>query len=265
MAHAGDTEEFTVHLPGGGRMPLLGFGTWQLRGDSARQAVEWALEAGYRHLDTATMYGNEREVGAAVATSGLAREDVFVATKLPPDRVDRPTQTLEQSLEALGLAQVDLWLVHWPPGGAARPDVWEAFVRARADGLVRDVGVSNYSLGQVDELTAATGVTPAVDQVEWSPTLHDPRFLAGCRERGVAPEGYSPFRSGDLTDPVLGGVAEHHRVTPAQVVVRWHLQHGVAVIPRSARRERIVGNADVYGFVLDGDEMALLDGLSTVR
>jgi 2,5-diketo-D-gluconate reductase A len=258
------TEDFAVDLPGGGRMPLLGFGTWQLRGDEARQAVVWALEAGYRHVDTATMYRNEREVGAAVADAGLPRDQVFVTTKLPPEHADAPRRTLEHSLELLGLDQVDLWLVHWPPGGRARPDTWEAFVQAQQDGLARDIGVSNYSIEQVDELTKATGVTPAVDQVEWGPTLYDKGFLDDCHVRGVALEGYSPFRSGDLSDPVLTGIAGRHGVTPAQVVVRWHLQHGVTVIPRSSKRDRIRSNADVAGFALDDDELAAVDGMSSV-
>ena len=258
------TEDFVVELPGGGRMPLLGFGTWQLRGEQARRAVAWALEAGYRHIDTATLYRNEGEVGAAIAEAGLPRDQVFVTTKLPPEHAASPRRTLERSLEALGLDQVDLWLVHWPPRGQARPDTWEAFVRAQQDGLTRDIGVSNYSLDQVDELTKATGVTPAVDQVEWGPTLYDKRFHDGCHVRGVALEGYSPFRSGDLSHPVLTRIAERHDVTPAQVVVRWHLQHGVTVIPRSSRRDRIRSNADVAGFALDDDEIAAVDGMSSV-
>jgi hypothetical protein len=162
-------------LPSGAAMPLLGFGTWQLKGSTAVEATTAALDAGYRHLDTATIYGNEREVGRALA----GRDDVFVTTKLPPDRGDEARETLEQSLEALGLDQVSLWLVHWPPDSGAGVEVWEAFVQAQADGLARDIGVSNYSFDQLDALTKATGVQPAVNQVKWSPLLHDAQARRG--------------------------------------------------------------------------------------
>jgi diketogulonate reductase-like aldo/keto reductase len=250
----------TVGLGSGGAMPLLGFGTWQLRGEECRQAVSWALEAGYRHLDTATMYRNEEQVGRALRESGVPREDVFLTTKLPPDRMGDEERTLDASLTALGVDHLDLWLIHWPPGRGVGADAWRRMARARDDGRVRAVGVSNYGLAQIDEL-AQTGVVPAVDQVRWSPSLHDPGFLAGCRERGVVVEGYSPFKASDLHDPVLGRVAAAHGVAPTQVIVRWHLQHEVVVIPKSVQRERIVANADVDGFALTDEEMAALDGL----
>ncbi len=256
-----DLREPSAELAGGVRMPLLGLGTWQLRGSAARDAVTWALECGYRHVDTATIYRNEKDVGRAVRDSGVGRDAVFVTTKMPPDEVGRERATLERSLAALGVDQVDLWLVHWPPGGAGVGS-WEEFVRAREDGLTRAIGVSNYSLGQVDELTAATGVTPAVNQVRWSPFRHDAATVDGHRERGVVLEGYSPFRTGRLDHPTITGIARRHRKQPAQVVVRWHLEHGIVVIPKSAHRERIVSNADVADFTLDADEMAALDALT---
>jgi diketogulonate reductase-like aldo/keto reductase len=251
----------TAQLYGEGRMPLLGFGTWRLSGDEARLAVGWALEAGYRHVDTATAYGNEREVGAAVADSGLDRDDVFITTKMPAENAGRELATLHESLDALGTDHVDLWLVHWPPNGTAGVDSWRAFVQARDEGMARAIGVSNYSLAQIDELASATGVTPAVNQVKWCPSLYDPAFVAGCQERGVVLEGYSPFRAGDLEDPTLVGIARRHGKAPTQVVVRWHLQHGFVVIPKSAHRERIEANADVGDLELTPDEMAALDAL----
>ena len=244
-------------LPSGATMPLLGFGTWQLKGDTARKATASALQAGYRHLDTATIYGNEREVGAALAEAG---EPVFVTTKLPPDSAGQARQVLEQSLEMLGLDAVDLWLVHWPPNGSAVP-VWEAFVQAQADGLARDIGVSNFGLDLLDEVTEATGVRPAVNQIRWSPLLFDRSVLDGHRERGVVLEGYSGLKGGTLTDPTVTGIAERLGRTPAQVVVRWHLQHDTVVIPRSSNAERIAANADVAGFALTDDDMAALDAL----
>jgi diketogulonate reductase-like aldo/keto reductase len=252
-----------VPLAGGGSMPLLGFGTWQLTGSACYEAVRTALDAGYRHLDTATMYRNEAEVGRALRDSGVDRDEVFVTTKLPPREAGRADRTLAASLDALGVEAVDLWLVHWPPGGA-RPDVWAGFVAAREAGRTRAIGVSNYSLQQVDELTGATGATPQVNQVSWAPAKYDPAVEAGHRERGVVLEGYSPFKNTDLGDPVLREVADAHGVTPAQVVLRWHVEHGVVVIPKSATPERIRANLAIGGFSLTDDEVARIDGLAQV-
>jgi diketogulonate reductase-like aldo/keto reductase len=177
--------EERVELASGTTMPLLGLGTWQIRGRSAVDAVRRALEVGYRHLDTATMYANEAQVGQALAASGVPRDEVFVTTKLPPSRAGHEQETLAESLDALGLAYVDLWLVHWPPAGGARPDVWERLLELQAEGLAREVGVSNYSVRQLDELERATGRLPAVNQIEWSPALFDGDVLDAHRSRGV--------------------------------------------------------------------------------
>ena len=251
-----------AELTTGGRMPLLGFGTWQIKGAAATEAVGHALAAGYRHLDTATIYGNEKEVGAGLASSGVARDDVFVTTKCPPRNAGRELDTLRTSLDLLGTDHVDLWLIHWPGGDAADVGMWRAFGEAREQGLARAIGVSNYSLDQVDELTRETGVTPAVNQVEWSPLLFDRAVLDGHRERGVVLEGYSALRGGTLEHPVITGIAERLGRTPAQVIVRWHLQHGVVVIPKSSHEERIRSNADVAGLILTAEDMAALDALA---
>lgn len=243
-------------------MPLLGFGTWEMRGNTAEGAVASALEAGYRHIDTARMYGNEEQVGRALAASGLPREDVFVTTKMWPDRAGSERASIEESLDALNLEYVDLWLIHWPPGGA-RPDVWQRFLEVQADGLARVVGVSNYSVAQLDELQAATGRMPSVNQVEWGPALYDARTLDEHRARGVQLEGYSPLKTTDLRNRRLGEIADAHGVTPAQVVIRWHLEHAVVVIPKSANAERIAENADVFGFALTEGEVAALDELGS--
>ncbi len=248
----------TAPLPAGGAMPLLGFGTWQITGPAAQEATETALAAGYRHLDTAMIYRNEREVGAGLAASGVARDEVFVTTKCPPDKASSARQVLEQSLEMLGLDQVDLWLIHWSGGGVP---MWETFVAAREDGLVRDIGVSNYRLDQLDECERATGVLPAVNQIKWSPLLYDAAVEQGHRDRGVVLEGYSALRGGTLDDPVVHAIAERLGRTPAQVIVRWHLEHGTVVIPKSTNPDRIRSNADVDGFALSPDDVAALDAL----
>lgn len=251
----------TVSLGDGPAMPLLGFGTWQLPGKQAYEPVRVALETGYRHLDTATMYRNESEVGQALRDSGVPRAEVFVTTKLPAERAGRARETIEASLEALGIDQLDLWLVHWPPNGSASPQTWREFVAARDEGLTRAIGVSNYSIAQIDQLTEATGVTPAVNQIPYSPALHDAKLLAEHRERGVVLEGYSPFRRSDLREPVFAEVAAAHGVTPTQVILRWHIQHEIVVIPKSATPERIRANFDVFGFTLSDEEMSRIDAV----
>ena len=251
----------TVTLPNGTRMPLVGFGTWQIKGDDAVRAVSTALEAGYRHLDTATVYGNEGQVGRALADSGVARDDVFVTTKFPPNRAGRELDTLRRSLELLQTDHVDLWLIHWTGEGDVNRSIWRAFVEAREARLTREIGVSNFAVSLVDEVTEATGVAPAVNQVEWSPLLFDAGTLADHRERGVTLEGYSALRGGTLDHPTIVDVAERLGRTPAQVIIRWHLQHGVVVIPKSVNPDRIRSNVQIADFSLTDDDMAALDAL----
>jgi 2,5-diketo-D-gluconate reductase A len=260
-----DRGQPTVALGQAGAMPLVGLGTWQMTGARCQAAVRFALEVGYRHIDTATMYRNEGEVGRAVRDSGVPREQLFVTTKLPPGAAGRERRILEGSLGALGMDHLDLWLVHWPPRGRALVSTWKELLAARDRGLARAVGVSNYSLAQLDELLAATGATPQVNQIPWAPTRYDPALLAEHRRRGVVVEGYSPFKNTDLRHPVLVEIAARHRVTPAQVVVRWHIDHQVVVIPKSATPERIATNFDVFGFSLTDEELGRIDGLSTTR
>nr|MDT0662240.1 aldo/keto reductase [Micromonospora sp. DSM 115978] len=251
----------SVPLPGEVAMPLLGFGTWQATGGEGYDAVRRALDAGYRHLDTATMYGNEDEVGRAVRDSGVPREDIFITTKLPPERAGQERETIEASLAALGVEFVDLWLIHWPPRDAAGIATWREFLAVRDLGLARAVGVSNYGVGQLDTLIEATGEAPAVNQIPWSPSLHDPNRLAENRRRGVAVEGYSPFKNTKLMHPALVRVADAHGVSTAQVVLRWHIQHEIVVIPKSVTPERITSNFDIFDFTLTADEMAQIDAL----
>ena len=243
-------------------IPLVGFGTWRLRGEEGYRAVAHALEVGYRHVDTATAYGNEQVVGRAVADSGLDRADVFITTKLPPDAAGRARETLTRSLRDLGTDYVDLWLVHWPPDGQARPDTWSELRRARDEGLVRAIGVSNYSLAQIDELVDATGEAPAINQLPWSPRAHDPMVVAGHAQRGVALEGYSPFRRSDLDEPVLVEIAAAHGVSVQQVVLLWHVRHRIVVIPKSATPARIEQNLALDGFTLSDEDVARIDALA---
>ncbi len=259
-AVASDNDIPAVALPGGAAMPMVGLGTWRLRVRPAYECVRFALETGYRHVDTATMYGNEAEVGRALRDSGVDRSAVFITTKLPAGNAGRERETLAASLRELGTGYVDLWLVHWPPRGQARPQTWREFVALREEGLARAIGVSNYSIRQIDELADATGQMPAVNQIPWNPRKHDPSLLAAHRDRGVVVEGYSPLKGSDLRDPVLTEIAAKHGVSPAQVVLRWHIEHGIVVIPKSGQRERIVANLDLFGFILDPAEIARIDG-----
>lgn len=248
-----------------GRMPLLGFGTWQISNRDAPQATAYALQAGYRHIDTATMYQNESGIGKALASVALARESVFVTTKLPPAHAGRERRTLGESLTKLGLEYVDLWLVHWPPNGQAAPRVWQQFIRAQQDGLTKAIGVSNYSLRQIDELIQVTGVVPQVNQIRWGPSLYDPAMVSGLQQRGIVLEGYSPFKVSNLKDPTLVSIATRHDATAAQVIVAWHIAHGFVVIPKSVRRERIVANAAGVRIELRPEDVAMIDDLSNAR
>jgi 2,5-diketo-D-gluconate reductase A len=248
-----------------GRMPLLGFGTWQITNAEAPKATAVALEAGYRHIDTATAYRNESGIGKALAAADLDRDALFLTTKLPPENVGRERQTIEASLKNLGVDYVDLWLVHWPPNGHASPQAWEKLIQAQQDGLARSIGVSNYSVKQIDELTAATGVTPQVDQIRWGPPLYDQSVVSALEERNVVLEGYSPFKVTNLKDPTLVSIATRYDATTAQIIVAWHIGHGFVVIPKSVHQERIVGNAAGVRIQLTGEEIAAIDGLSELR
>ncbi|GII28404.1 putative oxidoreductase [Planotetraspora mira] len=254
----------TVNLPGGTALPLIGFGTWQLAPEQAYESVRAALEIGYRHVDTATLYQNEAEVGKAVKDSGLDREQVFVTTKLRPADARQARRTLESSLRLLGTDYLDLWLIHWPTDQDELISSWQEMLSAKDAGLVRNVGVSNYSPELIDLLTEATGRQPAVNQIPWSPAQHDPALLEEHRARGVVVEGYSGLKNTDLHNPVLTEIARRHEVTPAQVVLRWHLEHDIVILPRSSRRERVATNFDLQGFDLTTEDVAAIDALTQV-
>lgn len=258
------TLQSTLPMRDGGAIPRLGLGVWQAaRGIETRQAVLWALESGYRHVDTARIYGNEADVGEAIRASGVPRDEVFVTTKLWNDDhgYDAALRALQASLGRLGLDWVDLYLIHWPLEGL-RLDSWRALVQAREDGLCRAIGVSNYLPRHLDELAQASPVMPAVNQFEMHPWLAQSDVLESCRTHDVVAESYCPLARGRrMDDPVLVRIAGKHGKTPAQVLIRWALQKDVVVIPKSARQDRIHENSDVFDFHLDGADMAALDAL----
>ena len=249
-----------VTLNTGQAMPLLGLGVWQLaEGPETEQAVAWALEAGYRHVDTAALYRNERSVGRALAQDAVPREEVFVTTKLLPQSRDAEAE-LHASLERLGLDRVDLYLIHWPTGAPTKH--WRALERLHEQGLSSAIGVSNYDSAAMRGLLAEADVRPAVNQVPWHPWDFDLELLELCEAEGVALEGYSPLGRGrHVDDRRVVEVAERLGRTPAQVLIRWSLQR-VITIPRSRSRERIRENAAVFDFELSEDDMRRLDGLA---
>ncbi|GAA4838461.1 aldo/keto reductase [Luteimicrobium xylanilyticum] len=254
-----------VSLAGRTAMPQLGFGVFQVPDDETTAAVSAALETGYRSVDTAAIYGNERGVGRALAASGLPRDEVFVTSKLWVDDLGpgqvRPAY--EATLERLGLDALDLYLIHWPaPGRGEYVGAWEQLLELRDAGLVREVGVSNFEPAHLDALLAATGELPPINQVELHPALQQRALRAYHQEHSILTEAWSPLAQGAvLDDPAVARIAVAHDVTPAQVVLRWHLQSGNVVIPKSVTPARIVANLDVLGFELTPDELAVVDAL----
>jgi len=247
-------------LADGKQMPMLGLGVWQVpNGAACVNAVRWALELGYRHIDTAQAYGNEESVGKALRDSGLPRDDVFITTKFYPGRTD-PVAEAGRSLRRLGVDQVDLYLVHWPQGDAAW--AWPGMERARELGYARSIGVSNFSARELDEVMAAGTIPPAVNQVQFSALQFRRALLDACRRRNVALEAYSPLGTGrHLSNETVNRVAQRVGRTAAQVLLRWCLQHDLPVISKSTHRNRIGENAQIFDFALSEEEMAELDTL----
>lgn len=248
-------------LADGNEIPLLGFGVWQVReGRECEDAVRWALQAGYRHIDTAQAYGNEESVGRALRDSGLPREDVFITTKFHPRRRKDPEAEAQRSLQRLGVDFVDLYIIHWPQGGPTW--AWDGMQRAHESGHARSIGVSNYSVAELDELLAVADTPPVVNQVQFSPFEYRRSLLDACEERHVAIEAYSPLGTGShLGDRAVGDIADRLGRTPAQVLVRWCLQRKLVVLPKSTHRQRIEENAQVFDFTLSEQDMAALDAL----
>jgi diketogulonate reductase-like aldo/keto reductase len=247
-------------LADGHQMPMLGLGVWQVPdGAETVNAVRWALDLGYRHIDTAQAYGNEESVGRALRDSAVPRSEVFITTKFYPGRKD-PAAEAEKSLRRLGVDQVDLYIVHWPRGGPVW--AWPGMERARELGLARSVGVSNFGARELHEVMTAATIPPVVNQVQFSALQYRRALLDDCRRQNVALEAYSPLGTGrHLSNPTVSRVAQRVARTPAQVLLRWCLQHDVPVIPKSTHRERIAENAQIFDFTLSGEDMADLDAL----
>jgi diketogulonate reductase-like aldo/keto reductase len=247
-------------LADGNRIPLLGLGVWEIpNGPACVNAVRWALELGYRHIDTAQSYGNEESVGQGLRESGLARDEVFVTTKFLPRSRD-PVAAAQRSLERLGLDHVDLYLIHWPEGGPTW--AWPGMERARELGYARSIGVSNFSGEELQQLLPTATVPPVVDQVQFSPYEYRRALLDRCEENGIALEAYSPLgHARHLGSDAVARIAQRLERTPAQVLLRWCIEKQIPAIPKSSHRERIAENAQLFDFTLTGEDVAQLDQL----
>jgi 2,5-diketo-D-gluconate reductase A len=257
----------TIALNSGHSIPQLGFGVFLVPADEAEKAVSEALEVGYRHIDTAAIYKNEEGVGAAIAKSGIPRDELFITTKLWNDRQsgEQPHDAIRESLDKLGLDYVDLYLTHWPtPEKNTYVNAWTKLIEIRDAGLSRSIGVSNHLPEHLDRLVAETGVVPAIDQIELHPAYQQRDVLAWAEKNGTKIESWGPLGQGKyplFENPAVAEAAEVHGVTPAQAVIRWHLQKGFIVFPKSSRKERMEQNFDVFGFELTDAEIAAIDGL----
>jgi diketogulonate reductase-like aldo/keto reductase len=247
-------------LEDGNEIPLLGLGVWQVpNGRECVDAVRWALELGYRHIDTAQAYGNEESVGQALRESGVPREQVFITTKFFPRRRD-PVEEAARSLQRLGVDYVDLYIVHWPGDGPTW--AWPGLEGAQAAGYARSIGVSNFGVDDLQQVLAKATVPPVVNQVQFSPYEYRRALLDACRKQGVALEAYSPLGTGrHLTGDTVSRIAQRRGRTPAQVLLRWCIEQSIPVIPKSTHRERIAENAEVFDFALSAEDIAELDAL----
>ncbi len=259
-----------IILNNGVEMPQLGFGVWQVPDDEAERAVATALETGYRSIDTAAIYGNEEGTGKAIAASGVPREELFVTTKLwnSDQGYESALRAFDTSLEKLGLEYVDLYLIHWPqPAKGSFVDTYKAFEKLAADGRARSIGVSNFLPEHLDRLLAETSVVPAVNQIELHPQLQQHASREYHAEQGIATEAWSPLGQGRglLEVPAIVAIAQKHGRTPAQIVLRWHLQLGNVVIPKSVTPSRIKENIEVFDFSLDTEDLAAISALNEER
>lgn len=251
-------------LNDGVKMPWLGLGVWKTKeGEEVIQSVKSAIAAGYRSIDTAAIYGNEEGVGQAIRESGVSRDELFITTKVWNDDqgYEKTLQAFETSRKKLGLDIVDLYLVHWP-GKDKYLDTWKALIHLQKEGLVRSIGVSNFQIRHLQHIIEDTGVVPVVNQVELHPLLSQKELLGFARENQIVLEAWSPLMQGNLDQLVLAQIAEKYGKTTAQVILRWDIQNGVIVIPKSVKEHRIRENADIFDFELSAEDMAAIDGLN---
>jgi 2,5-diketo-D-gluconate reductase A len=257
----------SVALSDGARIPQLGLGVYKVADDEARTVVATALELGYRHVDTASFYGNEVGVGQALRASDVPRDEVFVTTKVwnTEQGFDETLRAFDASLDRLGTDHVELYLIHWPaPTQDRYVDTWRALERIAEEGRARSIGVSNFQVHHLERLLGETSVVPVIDQVEAHPWLQQHELREFCAARGIAVEAWSPLARGRvLDDAVIGRIAAKHGVEPAQAVIRWHLQQGLVVIPKTVDARRLASNLDVFGFELDEDDLAEIAALDS--
>ncbi|MBD8583658.1 aldo/keto reductase [Frigoribacterium sp. CFBP 13729] len=257
----------SVVLSDGARIPQLGLGVYKVADDEARTVVATALELGYRHVDTASFYGNEVGVGQALRASDVPRDEVFVTTKVwnTEQGFDETLRAFDASLDRLGTDHVELYLIHWPaPTQDKYVDTWRALERIAEEGRARSIGVSNFQVHHLERLLGETSVVPVIDQVEAHPWLQQHELREFCAARGIAVEAWSPLARGRvLDDAAIGRIAAKHGVEPAQAVIRWHLQQGLVVIPKTVNALRLASNLDVFGFELDEDDLAEIAALDS--
>lgn len=259
----------SIALNDGNRIPQVGLGVWQTPNDTAVTAVKAALDAGYRHIDTAAIYGNEEGVGEGIRASGVSRGDIFLTTKIwnESQGYDSTLRAADQSLKRLGTDYVDLLLIHWPsPHRKLYPETWKALIQLRKDGKAKSIGVSNFAEQHLERIIADTGVTPVLNQIELHPDFEQ-RDLRAVHDRlGIATQSWSPLGQGHLlSDAVIGKIAGKHGRTPAQAIIRWHIQSGLIVIPKSVTPSRIVENFQVFDFELDQQDMQEIAGLDNPK
>lgn len=250
----------TIKLNSGHHMPIIGFGTWQLT-DTAADTVKQAIELGYRLIDTSGNYGNQKQVGQGISRSSVDREELFIVTKV--EAHDEPYQASKDFVSELGLDYADLILLHWPDKHGSNIELWKALIQARNDGVVKSIGVSNFSESQLREIIDATGEVPSVNQIEWSPFGHSIDMLEYCQDHGIVIQAYSPLtRAHELNGTFVKDIAEHYDKTPAQLILRWNIQLGTVPIPKASSVEHMEENLDIFDFEISDDHMADLNGLN---
>jgi 2,5-diketo-D-gluconate reductase A len=256
-----------VSLHDGRTIPQVGLGVWQTPNDVAITAVDTALRAGYRHIDTAAVYQNEEGVGQGIVRSGVARDEIFLTTKVWNDDqgFDETLRAMDASLRRLGTDYVDLYLIHWPSAYRGKyVETWKALIRLQEEGKARSIGVSNFEGNYIDDLADATGILPVINQVQLHPRFQQRRLRALYEPNKIVTESWSPLGQGQmLTDPTIAGIAQRHGKSPAQVIIRWHIEEGLVVIPKSVTPSRIVENFDVFDFALTEEDRAAINGLDS--